>query len=125
MAPDITILGLGPAGLNLLTQASREALTAGPRLILRTEHHPAAAQLREQGVAFESLDAHLTLENGDLRLDPLDFGFAGGHFEGSVHLDARQDPMQGERRVQPGEQRLDHGNVGRHPCARPVYPRTG
>jgi tetrapyrrole methylase family protein/MazG family protein len=54
---DITVLGLGPAGLDLLTHASRAALSQSGRLILRTERHPAAAELRDQGVSFESLDA--------------------------------------------------------------------
>lgn len=53
-----------------------------------------AQQLTAPPLPFESLDARLVLENGDLHLDPLDFGFAGGHFDGSVRLDARQDPMQ-------------------------------
>ncbi len=52
-----------------------------------------AERLTAPPLPFESLDARLELENGDLRLDPLDFGVAGGHFAGSVHLDARQDPM--------------------------------
>ena len=55
-----------------------------------------AQKLAAPPLPFESLDAHLTLENGDLHLDPLDFGFAGGHFDGTVHLDARQDPMLAE-----------------------------
>ncbi|WP_374604426.1 AsmA family protein [Arenimonas sp.] len=52
-----------------------------------------AHSLSAPPLPFESLDARLVLENGDLRLDPLDFGFAGGHIDGAVHLDARQDPM--------------------------------
>ena len=52
-----------------------------------------ADRLRAPPLPFESLDARLELEDGDLRLEPLDFGFAGGHLTGSVHLDARQAPM--------------------------------
>ncbi|GAB2660563.1 AsmA family protein [Arenimonas aestuarii] len=55
-----------------------------------------AHQLSAPPLPFQSLDAHLVLEDGDLRLDPLDFGLAGGHFDGSVHLDARQEPMLAE-----------------------------
>ncbi|KFL36701.1 AsmA family protein [Arenimonas donghaensis] len=52
-----------------------------------------AEALSAPPLPFESMDARLELENGDLRLDPLDFGFAGGHLLGTIHLDARQDPM--------------------------------
>lgn len=55
-----------------------------------------AHQLTAPPLPFESMDAHLELQDGDLRLDPLDFGFAGGHFGGTVHLDARQSPMLAE-----------------------------
>jgi tetrapyrrole methylase family protein / MazG family protein len=52
----LTIAGLGPGGLNLLSGESLEVLTAAPVLILRTGWHPAAEELRAQGVSFSTLD---------------------------------------------------------------------
>lgn len=53
----LTVAGLGPAGLDQLPAATLRVLETAPRLILRTERHPAAAELQAQGVAFETLDA--------------------------------------------------------------------
>lgn len=53
---DITIVGLGPAGLSLVSLQSVAALEAATTLILRTERHPAALELRERGVSFAALD---------------------------------------------------------------------
>jgi len=53
---DITIVGLGPAGLSLVSLQSVAALEAATTLILRTERHPAARELRERGVSFTTLD---------------------------------------------------------------------
>ncbi len=52
----IIITGLGPAGLDWLPPRVMELLTTSPRLMLRTERHPAALELRERGVGFSSLD---------------------------------------------------------------------
>jgi tetrapyrrole methylase family protein/MazG family protein len=54
----LTLLGLGPAGLSLLSGETIRALEAAPRLILRTGRHPAADELRHRGIAFETLDSH-------------------------------------------------------------------
>lgn len=45
---------------------------------------------------FESMDARLNLDDGMLRLDPLEFGVAGGSFAGHAHLDARESPMRAD-----------------------------
>ena len=55
-AAGIVVVGLGPAGLSLLSQQSGEFLDGRSPLIVRTERHPAAAELRERGVSFEALD---------------------------------------------------------------------
>src|SRR5690349_14206503 len=55
--PDITIVGLGPAGLDWLTGESFRRLMSAERLLLRTERHPAAEELRARGVQYASLDA--------------------------------------------------------------------
>lgn len=56
MNPQITVVGLGPAGLDLLPRANHQALTGGARVLARTERHPAVVELRAEGVAIESLD---------------------------------------------------------------------
>jgi tetrapyrrole methylase family protein/MazG family protein len=43
MTPRVVVVGLGPAGPDLLTVASREALTSGRPTYLRTTRHPAAS----------------------------------------------------------------------------------
>jgi len=53
----LTIVGLGPAGLDLLPARNLTALRAAPRVLLRTGRHPAAAELAAAGVAYETLDA--------------------------------------------------------------------
>ena len=42
---------------------------------------------------LEAMDARLKLVDGDLRLDPLALGVAGGDMTARVHLDSRQDPI--------------------------------
>ncbi len=53
----ITVIGLGPADAGGLSVAARDALRAATHLLLRTERHPAAQELRTEGIAFESLDS--------------------------------------------------------------------
>ena len=57
MKKQITVIPLGPGDPQLLTLASADALRTAKRLVLRTERHGAAAWLRENGIAYESLDA--------------------------------------------------------------------
>lgn len=59
-----------------------------------------AQTLRAPPLPFESMDATLRLEGGELNLDPIRFGFAGGRVGGTVQLDARQDPMQADIRLE-------------------------
>jgi tetrapyrrole methylase family protein/MazG family protein len=51
--PVITVIGLGPAGVELLTAAALDAIAAHPRRYLRTSRHPAAVVL----AGAESFDA--------------------------------------------------------------------
>ncbi|MFC5593532.1 AsmA family protein [Lysobacter niastensis] len=48
-----------------------------------------AARINAPRLPLDDMDAHLLLENGVLRLDPLDFGVAGGTIRSIVHMDAR------------------------------------
>ena len=50
---------------------------------------------RPHAVAVESLDTHIILQDAMLRLDPLDFGYAGGHIKSVVRIDGRKNPVQG------------------------------
>ncbi|MGC1548811.1 MAG: AsmA family protein [Rhodanobacter sp.] len=44
---------------------------------------------------IESLSTHLVMNDGALRLDPLQFGLANGTVNGSIHLDGSRASMQG------------------------------
>lgn len=52
----ITIAALGPDSVELLTLGAMEAMRRARTLVLRTQRHGACAWLREQGIAFETLD---------------------------------------------------------------------
>ena len=55
--------------------------------------------LRAKALPLENLVAHLKMENSRLTLDPLDFGFAGGHLKAAIVLDGQQDPIQAQVRI--------------------------
>ena len=53
-----------------------------------------AGQIRRpKGLALEDLTATLKLADGELTLEPLDFGFAGGNIVSNIKLNAKQDPI--------------------------------
>ena len=43
---------------------------------------------------IDNLQAHLVLKDGDLTLDPLNFGVAGGQISTNIAIDASQDPLK-------------------------------
>lgn len=49
---------------------------------------------RPDALPLDDFAARLRLDGGVLRLEPLDFGIAGGKLTAAVTLDARQDPMR-------------------------------
>lgn len=51
--------------------------------------------VRPHALAVESLDTHIVLKDAVLRLEPLDFGYAGGHIRSIVAIDGRKRPVQG------------------------------
>jgi tetrapyrrole methylase family protein/MazG family protein len=57
-SPDLLIVGLGPAGLDHLPPENLRRLRGSGPMLLRTERHPAAAELRRLGVELRSLDSH-------------------------------------------------------------------
>lgn len=52
----VVVVGLGPAGADLLLPRARAALAAADRRFVRTARHPVVADLAAEGLAFESLD---------------------------------------------------------------------
>jgi tetrapyrrole methylase family protein/MazG family protein len=61
--PRVIVVGLGPAGIDLLLPAARVALTRTTHRYVRTARHPAVAELASEGVALEPLD--LLYDAGD------------------------------------------------------------
>ena len=59
----------------------------------------AGAIVRAHQLPLENLMAHLKMQNSLLTLEPLDFGFAGGHLKAMISLDGRQDPIQARARI--------------------------
>jgi tetrapyrrole methylase family protein/MazG family protein len=55
---EIIIVGLGPGPFKLITLETLEVLKAALTLLLRTAKHPAAEELAEHGIAFESYDSY-------------------------------------------------------------------
>jgi len=55
--------------------------------------------VRSRALPLENLATHLKMQNALLMLDPLDFGFAGGHLQGVISLDGRQQPIQAHARI--------------------------
>ena len=53
-----------------------------------------ASRIRTRKLPFDDMDAHLLLRDGVLRLDPLDFGVAGGDIRSTIRMDARESPIR-------------------------------
>lgn len=52
----VVVVGLGPAGAELLFPAARDALRKAPRRFVRTAKHPAVADLQRDGITLEPFD---------------------------------------------------------------------
>lgn len=48
---------------------------------------------------LDNMETHLRLENGLLRLEPLNFGVAGGQIRSIVRMDARESPIRTRARI--------------------------
>jgi len=57
MKPSITVVSLGPGNPGLMTLQTAEALRSARQLVLRTEQHGVATWLREQDIAYTTMDA--------------------------------------------------------------------
>ena len=51
---------------------------------------------RPKELPIDSLSTHLVLDDSMLKLEPLDFGVAGGRIRSTVTIDARAKPVRGE-----------------------------
>ena len=58
-----------------------------------------AKTIRADDLPLDDLDAHLSLRDSVLTLDPLNFGVAGGQLDGVISLDGRQDPILATAKV--------------------------
>ncbi|MBB6598522.1 AsmA family protein [Luteimonas sp. MC1825] len=64
-----------------------------------------AARIQAPGWPLDDMDAHIKLQAGQLRLDPLDFGVAGGTIRSTIRMDARKDVIRTDADIQ--ARRLD------------------
>lgn len=53
-----------------------------------------AGRINSPALPLDDMDAHLLLENGVLRLDPLNFGIADGDVRSTIRMDARESPIR-------------------------------
>ena len=58
-----------------------------------------AARIEAPGWPLEDMDAHLLLKDGLVRLDPLNFGVAGGDVRSTIRMDAREDVIRTNAKV--------------------------
>ena len=58
-----------------------------------------AHRINAPSLPLDDMDAHLLLENGVLRLDPLNFGVAGGDIRSTIRMDAREAPIRTRAQV--------------------------
>ena len=95
------MVGLGPAGTELMLPAARDALTRIPTRYARTSRHPAVAQLAAEGLVLEPLD--LLYDSGD-DLDTVYAAIAArvveaAHEHGEVAYAVPGSPSVAERTV--------------------------
>ena len=64
-----------------------------------------AQRINAPTLPLDDMDAHLKLEDGVLRLDPLNFGVAGGDIRSVIRMDARESTIR--TRAQIGARGLD------------------
>ncbi|HSR64701.1 MAG TPA: AsmA family protein, partial [Xanthomonadaceae bacterium] len=53
-----------------------------------------ARHIEAPQLPLDDMDVHLRLDDGLLRLEPLDFGVASGHIRSTVRMDARESPIR-------------------------------
>ncbi len=92
-----------PSPVEAIAKPLPEAARVLPDMSFKTEHWDtvdaevtltAKTISRAKELPLENLSVHLSLRDEMLRLDPLDFGFAGGHLSAVISLDGQRDPIQ-------------------------------
>ena len=58
-----------------------------------------AHRINAPSLPLDDMDAHLFLDNGLLRLEPLNFGVAGGDIRSTIRMDARETPIRTRAQV--------------------------
>lgn len=95
-----------PSGIAALAPAQARML---PELAFKTDHWGSvdaemtlrAESIRRTGeLPLENLVIHLSLHDSVLRLEPVDFGVAGGHVNAVIVLDGRENPIQAHAKMQ-------------------------
>ncbi len=99
--PRVVVVGLGPAGVDLLLPAARAALQRIPVRYVRTARHPAVDELAREGLELEPLD--LLYDSGD-DLDTVYAAIAArvveaAHEHGEVAYAVPGSPSVAERTV--------------------------
>ncbi len=99
--PRVVVVGLGPAGVDLLLPAARAALERIPVRYVRTARHPAVDDLAREGIVLEPLD--LLYDSGD-DLDTVYAAIAArvvelAHENGEVAYAVPGSPSVAERTV--------------------------
>lgn len=107
--------GAPQAGKSETTNAAQAALAAreaaSPRVLPDTPYaldklramdadvRLRATRINAPSLPLDDMDAHLLLQDGVARLDPLNFGVAGGDIRSTIRMDARESPIQTSARI--------------------------
>ena len=96
----------GKETANARQKAESARLAASPRLLPDTPYDLTKLNAMDADVRWranrinapklpmiEDMDAHLLLESGVLRLEPLNFGVAGGDVRSTIRMDGRKQPI--------------------------------
>jgi len=84
--------------------ASDRLLPAKPYRLDRLRAMDADVRLKARRIdapklPLDAMDAHLLLDDGLLRLDPLDFGVASGNIRSTIRMDARESPIRTRAKI--------------------------
>ncbi|TQM17554.1 hypothetical protein FB548_0939 [Pseudoxanthomonas sp. 3HH-4] len=101
----------GSEAANAQQRAAATALAADARMLPDTPYNLAklramdadvrwkAHRINAPGLPLDDMDAHLLLEGGLLRLEPLNFGVAQGDIRSQIRMDARRSPIRTQARI--------------------------